>query len=122
MAKANEKWRQLSDIEKKIYEEEAASIVIAGFDDLPVDEQKAKINDTRKKMNRMVCKKYDFSFHSLNTLWKINFQALIIRTTESIFFFNSLELILFLAHLSFFQFSIMKLFQPNQRNYIYPSH
>ncbi|XP_066934131.1 uncharacterized protein [Clytia hemisphaerica] len=53
MKKANEKWGQLSDIEKKSYEEEAASIVVAGFDDLPVEEQKARINEIRKKMNIM---------------------------------------------------------------------
>uniref|UniRef100_A0A7M5WXD5 Uncharacterized protein n=1 Tax=Clytia hemisphaerica TaxID=252671 RepID=A0A7M5WXD5_9CNID len=51
MKKANEKWGQLSDIEKKSYEEEAASIVVAGFDDMPVEEQ--KVNEIRKKMNIM---------------------------------------------------------------------
>ncbi|XP_066935366.1 uncharacterized protein [Clytia hemisphaerica] len=58
LAKANEKWGQISKFERKIYEDEAEAVVVADFHELPIEDQRSKINDTRKKISRM-CQELD---------------------------------------------------------------
>ena len=55
MVNANVAWANLSPEEKEQFNLKASSLVMATFDEMTEEEQKKKIMQTRKQIEKLVC-------------------------------------------------------------------